>query len=245
MKCSSLMKFVVVFSGITILSFLLPIRPVVAQEKSQGDPKSTIKLKIVNDKNGAVTVLDTAFTVDKVLGQEDMDQILRDMKVNMEMELDALAKNREEMHVNLELEIRDSLLSDSLGREIERVVVLSPERKIYRTKGPREFRFNFPCIPDFHGSPDGPADFEWNQGFPFDGEQIRKYIEQQKTFSDIVGDIPLERIKSYSIKDRKGGKRIIIDVEDCPVIRGQERIIYRDFPSSRMPRKTQKGPGEI
>lgn len=233
MKFSALLKSAYMVSGITVILCIFLIRPTVAQEKSKNDSKSTIKLKILNEKDGKATVFDTIFTTDKVVGQEEIDLIMKDMKMNMEMEMDELSKDMNELRFNIEVEIQDSLLSDSLRGSIDRVIALSPGMKIYRGKGDRDFRFDFPSPHDIPTCPEESGIFEWGEWCPVSGNYIRRYSERRETLSDMLGDIPLDNIKSYSIKDRKGGKRIIIDVEDYPVVRGQERIIYRDRPMSR------------
>jgi hypothetical protein len=48
----------------------------------------------------------------------------------------------------------------------------------------------------------------------------------EPTLSDVLGDIPMSRVNSYSIKDRKNGKRIIIDIDDAPLVEKQERVVY-------------------
>jgi hypothetical protein len=53
-----------------------------------------------------------------------------------------------------------------------------------------------------------------------------------QTLSDIIGDIPMDRVKSYSIKDKKNGKRIVIDIEDAPLMERDNRvIILRNTPA--------------
>jgi hypothetical protein len=45
----------------------------------------------------------------------------------------------------------------------------------------------------------------------------------------------MSRVKSYSIKDRKNGKRIIIDVEDAPLVTEHDNVIIL-----RNPHKSKK-----
>jgi hypothetical protein len=51
------------------------------------------------------------------------------------------------------------------------------------------------------------------------------------SLSELLGDIPLERVKKYSVKDRKNGKRIVIDVEDGPFFGSKNnRVIIKGTP---------------
>ena len=38
-----------------------------------------------------------------------------------------------------------------------------------------------------------------------------------ESLNDVLGDIPMSRVKSYKVIDKKGGKRIIIDIQDAPL----------------------------
>ncbi len=40
----------------------------------------------------------------------------------------------------------------------------------------------------------------------------------EATLSDLIGYIPMSRVKGYTVKDTKNGKRIVIDVEDAPLM---------------------------
>ena len=46
-----------------------------------------------------------------------------------------------------------------------------------------------------------------------------------RTLNDFFGEIPMERVVSYSIRDRKGGKRIIIDLNDAPIFERPNNVI--------------------
>lgn len=97
-----------------------------------------------------------------------------------------------------------------------------------------DYEFEVPCPPDV------PPPMKRREGFEGDYWPDRdmrtfQYENKRPTLSDILGDIPLDRVKSYSIKDRKKGKRIIIDIEDAPLIMNQDRMIFlRDVPSRRL-----------
>jgi|GEM_PF-3632394 len=75
----------------------------------------------------------------------------------------------------------------------------------------------------------------WEQRGPGLERRVIRSGGDRQTLNDVLGDIPMDRVVSYSIKDRKGGKRIIIDLNDAPLFEKNERvIIIRD--QARMPR---------
>ena len=45
------------------------------------------------------------------------------------------------------------------------------------------------------------------------------------SLNDLIGRIPMERVKSYSVKQTKDGKRITIDVENGPIFENEDNII--------------------
>ncbi len=91
-----------------------------------------------------------------------------------------------------------------------------------------DFRFDMPCLPDM--DIEKFSDFNGKHLFPI--PEMRMSQRGQGDLSDIIGRIPMERVKSYSVKDRKGGKRIIIDIEDAPFFDQQDRIVVIKQPRS-------------
>ncbi|MEI7896055.1 MAG: hypothetical protein WCJ26_03390, partial [bacterium] len=54
-----------------------------------------------------------------------------------------------------------------------------------------------------------------------------------QTLNDLLGEIPMERVTSYSIKDHKNGKRIVIDLSDAPMFENQPRVVVIQAPGMR------------
>jgi hypothetical protein len=48
---------------------------------------------------------------------------------------------------------------------------------------------------------------------------------KDESLNDILGNIPLDRVKSYSIKDTKDGKRIVIELNNEPFIEHHRDVI--------------------
>jgi len=45
------------------------------------------------------------------------------------------------------------------------------------------------------------------------------------SLNDLLGDIPMDRVKSYSIKDTKNGKKIVIELNNAPFIENHRNVI--------------------
>jgi hypothetical protein len=54
---------------------------------------------------------------------------------------------------------------------------------------------------------------------------MRMGKDRGQSLNDVLGDIPMSRVKSYSIKDTKNGKRIVIDLENGPLVEQENKII--------------------
>ena len=91
-----------------------------------------------------------------------------------------------------------------------------------------DFRFDIPCLPDM----DVEKFSDFNGGNFYSMPEMRMPQRGHGDLSDILGRIPMERVKSYSVKDRKGGKRIIIDVEDAPFFLQEDRVVVIKQPRS-------------
>jgi hypothetical protein len=198
---SAKFKIALLFGVIMILAIFIA-KPVFSQETAKKESHKKIVMKIISDDNGKTTIIDTT------------------------------------------MEVPDSTMIDSVKKEIEKVIVLGNGGKHARYKirsMPDEFNYNFEIPP----VPECPMDLEELKEFEFEGispcremeECFREQMEQaegpkvirmgghRQTLSDILGDIPMDRVVSYSIKDRKNGKRITIDLNDAPLFEEDNRVI--------------------
>ncbi len=212
MKSNSInLKFALVFGAAMVFTIFIT-RPVFSQESASKEPNKKIILKIVSDDNGKTTVIDTI------------------------------------------MEMPDTGMIDSIKQEIDKVIELGHGGKHARLKMhcmPQGFNYNFE-MPDL---PDCPMDMKaleemdgegmtfgrdledpiWESMAPGPGRMIMRSGGHGQTLSDILGDIPMDRVISYSIKDRKNGKRITIDLNDAPTFQHPDRVIV-----IREPRKAQR-----
>ena len=217
MKINSVnLKIALVFGVATILAIFIT-RPVYSQETAKKESHKKIVLKIVSDDNGKTTLIDTT------------------------------------------MEIPDSAMMDSLRKEIDKVIVLGEGGKHARFKihnMPQGFAYDFDMPPP----PECPKELEELEGFDWEGmvpdcdmaDRIRERTPgrdrrimrsggHEQTLNDILGEIPMDRVVSYSIKDRKNGKRIIIDLNDAPMFEKQDRVIIIREPGRLQHQKTHPG----
>ena len=186
------------------------ISPVFSQETVQKKSQKKVVLKIISDDNGKTTVIDTI------------------------------------------MEVPDSAMIDSVKEEIDKVILVGKGGKHARVKihkMPEGFNYDF----EIPSPPECPMGLEELEEFdcevfapgcdmedrildrraPGLDRRVQRLGGHGQTLSDILGDIPMERVTSYSIKDRKNGKRIIIDLNDAPMFDNQERVIVIREPIRR------------
>ncbi len=170
------------------------------QQTAKTEKHSKVVVKMITDDNGTRTVVDTAF------------------------------------------ELPDSALTDSVNREIEKVIKIGHDGKCgaYRIYGmPEGYSFDFD-IPDL---PDCPMALEELRELGFDGGMPEEFLDGNfdmpapppvmmrhlrggQSLNDLLGDIPMERVKNYSIKDTKNGKRITIDIDNAPFFeKKKDRVV--------------------
>jgi hypothetical protein len=198
--------------------------PVVAQSSAKtGSKKGVVVLKIKKEDNGKSTVIDTTFTITTPAGQKALEEYME----QYEKELGKVSEELENIEVLVDMPgSPDSLVNDSI---IKRLRVTGKDMRCPRFRWldkPEGFDYEFD-VPCPHVFP--PSDIP-DEGFEeeyWPGHDIRlfQYGNDRHTLSGVIGDIPMDRVKSYSIKDTKHGKRIIIDIEDAPVLNKKDRII--------------------
>jgi hypothetical protein len=217
------MKKKLLFMFITGVLVFTMTGNVVAQDS--GKPKSkqgVVVLKIKKSDNGKTTVTDTTFTISIPSGHKQLEEYL----AKQEKELENPGKGSEEIEVSLEMpDLADSIINDSVEKHFKYIIKDSKEPHSLWNGNPERFdyEFNVPCPPDFPPFP-GNDEFEGEFGHG-DNMEFFHYKDKRQTLSDIIGDIPMDRVKSFTIKDKKQGKRIIIDVADAPLFEKHEKVI--------------------
>ncbi len=219
--------------GLSILFTILISRPVFPQDttKMKGDKKVRIIAKIVEDSNGKNQEFDTTINMDRKLKPGEEQELMKSFRMRMK-DLDEQMKDLEAEFNNMSFP--DSSMIDSARR--------FADRALRNWKGHGDFRFNHNLIPrefnyDYHF--DVPDFDEPPQKFlkEFKDENGRGDLNEEyqyrskgedKSLNDLLGDIPMDKVKRYSIQDTKDGKRIVIELKKDPFIeRHRDVIIIR------------------
>ena len=243
MNLPTFMKKNQMIAGCLTLLAVFILRPAIAQEKKESDSKSTVKLKVITEKNGETNVFDTTLiSEDNIITQKEVEVLMK----NMQDEMEEFSDQMREYQFIFDPGSPDTLLPDSVRKEMKKAWRMLPGkgREGMRFPRGRAYQFDFPCMPDCPGSPEMAQRFRWESGMP--GSAIQRRMQREETLSDLIGEIPLDQVKQYSIKERKGGKRIIIDVDDAPVVVQRDRIIYREgVPMKIRDRYMKRQPKEV
>jgi hypothetical protein len=196
-----------------------------AQDSSKTASKTgVVVLKIKKDDNGKTTVIDTTFSFSTREGQKAFEEYMKQYEADAEK----LSEELDNIEVIADLpDLPDSILSDSALKQLLHVgkdIRLPRFRWQCKPEG-FNYDFDIECPHDLSLPPfQGYDDFE-EELMPDHDMRVFHYNHKRQTLSDIIGDIPMDRVKSYSIKDTKHGKRIIVDIEDNPLIEKQDRVI--------------------
>ncbi|MCK9219992.1 MAG: hypothetical protein M0P47_08085 [Bacteroidales bacterium] len=173
----------------------------VCQAFSQDQPKTvgekTAKLKIIKGKNGKTTMLDTTL-VSESINQEDLIEQFAKIGLNLKEMGDDLNENE----FNISIVMPDSSMTDSIQKIIKKIIIHRPECK--------PMRIRHGCC----GNLDICREMACENA---EGKVCQRMMQMKgrgQTLSDVIGEIPMSRVKSYSIKDIKGGKRIVIELND-------------------------------
>ncbi len=116
---------------------------------------------------------------------------------------------------------------------------------------PREFNYDYQFdIPEPGESPHRLLkEFRDENGHGMLNEEHQGRLkEKSESLNDMLGEIPMDQVKSYSIKDTKDGKRIVIELNNEPFIRHHrdviilrsprpERMYRRDYDRPQMKKK--------
>jgi len=123
-------------------------------------------------------------------------------------------------------------------KEVKTIIVSSPdqgkqEKKITVISSPsagkKECKMTVIATSDSTGSEPQEFDHEiFNECMP--GHQVLAMPNRGESLNDVLGDIPMSRVKSYKVIDKKGGKRIIIDIQDAPLGGDHSNVIYMGIP---------------
>jgi hypothetical protein len=186
--------------------------------------KGVVVIKIKKDDNGKTTLIDTTFNITTPEGHKEFEEFME----KHEGELENLGKELKNIEIMVDMPgFPDSIAGDSEMKHLELTGkdIRCPHFRWRDKPEGCDYEFDFQCPPDVDFPPfQEYEDFEGNFR-PGNDLNVFRYNNKRQSLSDIIGDIPMDRVKSYSIKDRKNGKRIIIDIEDAPLLDNHEKVI--------------------
>lgn len=229
-------KGLVLVTGTVILLSLLVTVPAPAQDTVKAkQEKGTVVLKIKTGKDGKTKFIDTTFTVTGPSSKREVEEFLKQYDKSMEDYEKALKEIQVMVDVSEGL---DSLYCDSTvnvriypghhGRV--------PDFKWQDLGDAFDYEFDIPCLPE----PPMPPD-------PDRMLRMYRFDDRRGTLEDLLGPVPLESIRSLKIIEKKGGKRIILDLDNQPLHRHGDRdvIILRGDEERVPPPPGQPAPGKV
>lgn len=201
--------------GIAILMTIFLTRPAKGQDTPKKENKTTVKVKIIKDENGKETIIDTTFTTPD-FDSKELEEVVEQFQEGMK-EADNELDHAHQMYFSMEFP--DSAFKDSLHKIKDKVIVLKKGLKdkcvtIRRFPHGYNFEYDIPCPPECPRHSRNIERFDWSENPSFSEKGIFRLREHSQTLNDILGDIPMDKVKNYSIKNTKYGKRIVIDIED-------------------------------
>ncbi len=213
MKTNICYRSRIILLSVMIFSLIFVVRPARAQNDTAAVSQSRVSMKIVQKTNGDSTVTDTTITFDGPYSAEDIRELTKNMKEQARVIREQMKNYREQMGTLKEFQ-------DQMGALKE-----------------FDFDIDIPEIPDFPdvfmipGIPDIPPVI-------FNGDSIkvsrkpgppmrvfRHHSSGHGDLNAVLGDIPMDRVKSLSIKERKNGRKIVIEIDDTPSRRIKKEII--------------------
>jgi hypothetical protein len=247
MKTRNKMMRLMPISLAIVVMLIFIIKTGSAQEKKNESSEKTMKIKIVKENDGKVTVIDTTIYGKMSMDEEELSGMIASLKADMK-EPESDMKN---INLDIAVQISDSSELDSLEKQIKKVIVMGSgccKGKYNVDCMPHAYKYDFHCDPDLselqeiHGGWNNMDDGEFNFEFPSPPMDYFRYNDNREgSLNDLLGNIPMERVKSYSIKDTKKGKKITIEVENGPLFESRSKTIIIKNPSRSHSMKTHGG----
>jgi hypothetical protein len=206
--------FLILITGLMTFFFL---QDIAAQDSiTTKSKKAKIVLKINKDDNGKTIVIDTVINLTYPYDGKEFEKAMQKYGA----ETDRLQDELENLEVYVDIpDFPDSLFNDSVVNHMRCVEknIRCPRFRGYSMPHEFDYQFEVPC----------PQEFKDLEEYCMPGRDIRtfRFDDRTQTLSDMLGDIPMDRVKSFKIKDKKNGKQIIIDLNDGPVLEKSDRVI--------------------
>jgi hypothetical protein len=222
MKTIPYLKEINAIIGMAMILTILLSSTGFSQDKTvKKESSGRIKIKIIKDENGKSTVIDTTFNLNDKKGKEAYEIFLK------EYDTPGPGGNRGmkkvEVHVSDPGKI-DSLDLDSLGDSERNIRIFTHDGRHFRVEGlGGDELFDLPEPPEPPFPPQPPCCIDDDMSMPSCMQR------SPGNLLDVLGSIPMCRVRNFTIKENKQGSRIIIDVDRRPVLEMppmQKRMIY-------------------
>ena len=240
MITKTFLKDILTVIGLSVVLTIFITHPGFSQDttKTKGDKKVRIIAKVITDKDGKTQEFDTTINLNRDLQPGEEKELLGDF----EKRFSDLGDQMKDLEIELNaMNLPDSGMMDSIQQLTEKAMKLRGHMGRYHFRhnsSPRAFNYNFDFdIPDVPEPPQPPLIEE------FDEEttpgMLRNRIQgmmngRGESLNSVLGDIPMDHVKSYSIKETKHGKRITIELNDEPLIEHQQKVIIMRSPRPQM-----------
>ncbi|MCX6243838.1 MAG: hypothetical protein NTU98_03960 [Bacteroidetes bacterium] len=221
MNPKSKISRIFILGGLGLALTIFITRPVFSQDatKTNGEKKVTIVAKIIEDKDGKKKVFDTTITLNRGLKPGEEEEMLKNLKLRYK----DLGDEMKEMEMQLsEMDLPDSGMMDSIHRFTVRCLRDCNKMGFgHCNKQMLPYGFNY----DF--------DFDMPDFSDFQPPMIREFNDERgggQTLNDVLGDISMDNVKSYSVKETKDGKKIIIELKKDPIVEHHQEVIIMRAP---------------
>jgi hypothetical protein len=230
MTIKTFFKDVLIVMGLSVVLTIFITHKGFTQDstKSKGEKGVLIIKKILDDQNGNRKEFDTTINLDQNVRPGDEQKIIDDFEKKLNGESGLMQKLQVEIS---EMKIPDSGFIDSIQGLTQKAMKMHRSSGSHFRNSPRalNYSYNFD-LPEMNQFPQI-EEFEDNN--PHSGmnhDRFNRSEEKNQSLNDLLGDIPMDMVKSYSIKETKSGKKITIELKNGPIIENHTKVIIMRAP---------------
>jgi hypothetical protein len=233
MKTKSHFTGIGILAIIVLVSMIFITNPLFSQDSAKKPhQQKQIKVVVKTDNKGQKHSLDTTFTINGHADAAGLKKVMKEYAIDLE----GLEDDMGDMIVQIDdMDSPDSARLDSLCKMVKKIRITGNDGRGKARSFNYMYNFDEPGIPDIPPPPPPPSTGDFDQFGGYSGFESfsRSFEEQGSTLSDIIGDIPMERVTSYSIKETKHGKKIVIELSNDPMIERRDKVIIIREPHQR------------
>ena len=206
------------------------------KDSTKGEKKYRITAKIIEDKDGKKQEFDTTINLNHPIDPREEKEMMKEFEHRFRDIGDQMKDLEEEMHAS---SLPDSGMMDSVRNYTQHFMKSwkGPGKFHLRHMDPDKFDYDFDfSLPEPPEPPMPPSMKEFDDKDLhkiFDYREINPSRRDRQTLNDVIGDIPMDNVKSYSIRETKDGKRITIELKKDPIIERHENVIILREPGNR------------